>query len=128
MSPVKAKLLRRLKNILPAGEITFDPQTLASYAGDKWFASHQPDAVALPRSTQSVSTLLRFANRHTIPVTARGAGHGYVGGCVPVRGGIVLSLACMDRIQEINGDDFVAVVEAGVSTQRLQEEVERQGL
>jgi len=107
----KIKLLRRLKNILPAGEIIFDPPTLANYAGDKWFASHQPDAVALPRSTQSVSTLLRFANRHRIPVTPRGAGHGYVGGCVPMRGGIVLSLERMNRIKDINAADFVAVVQ-----------------
>ena len=46
------------------------------------------------------------------PVTPRGAGHGYVGGCVPVRGGIVLSLARMNRIKEINAADFVAVVQA----------------
>jgi glycolate oxidase len=128
MSPAKLKLLRRLKNILPAGEIIFDPQTLANYAGDKWFASHQPDAVALPRSTQSVSTLLRFANRHRIPVTPRGAGHGYVGGCVPVRGGIVLSLERMNRIREINAGDFVAVVQPGANTKHLQDTVERCGL
>src|SRR5208283_2803501 len=128
MSPVKAKLLRRLKNILPAGEIIFDPQILANYAGDKWFASHQPDAVALPRSTRSVSTLLRFANKHKIPVTPRGAGHGYVGGCVPVRGGIVLSLERMSRIREINTSDFVTVVEPGVNTEKLQAAVEKRGL
>src|ERR1035441_6811609 len=127
MSSAKLKLLRRLKNILPAGEIIFDPQTLANYAGDKWFASHQPDAVALPRSTQSVSTLLRFANRHGIPVTPRGAGHGYVGGCVPVRGGIVLSLERMNRIREINAGDFVAVVQPGANTKHLQDTVERRG-
>src|ERR1039457_5474424 len=98
MSSAKLKLLRRLKNILPAGEIIFDPQTLANYAGDQWFASYQPDAVALPRSTQSVATLLRFANCHRIPVIPRGAGHGYVGGSVPGRGGIVLSLERIHRI------------------------------
>jgi glycolate oxidase len=128
MTPEKLKSLRRLKKILPSGEIIFDPQTLEKYAGDKWFASHQPDAVALPRSTQSVSALLRFANRHGIPVTPRGAGHGYVGGCVPVRGGIVLSLERMNRIKEINAADFVAVVQPGVNTQTLQEAVERHGL
>jgi glycolate oxidase len=128
MIPAKLKLLRRLKNILPAGEIIFDPQTLANYAGDKWFASHQPDALALPRSTQSVSTLLRFANHHRIPVTPRGAGHGYVGGCVPVRGGIVLSLERMNRIKDINAADFVAVVQPGVNTKHLQDRVERHGL
>ena len=58
--------------------------------------------------------ILRFASAHRIPVTARGAGFGYVGGCVPVRGGIVLSLARMNRIKEIHAGDFVAVAEAGV--------------
>ena len=120
--------LRRLARLVPAGELTFDPAVLAEHAGDKWFASHKPDAVALPSSTAAVSTILRFANRHGIPVTARGAGHGYVGGCVPVRGGIVLSLARMNRIKEINAGDFVAVVQAGVNTEHLQEAVENRGL
>jgi glycolate oxidase len=61
-------------------------------------------------------------------VTPRGAGHGYVGGCVPVRGGIVLSLERMNRIREINAADFVAVVQPGVITQTLQDAVEALGL
>ncbi len=128
MTPAKRKSLRRLKSLLPAGEIHFDESTLARYAGDKWFAAHRPDAVALPRSTESVSRLLKFANRHRIPVTPRGAGHGYVGGCVPLRGGLVLSLERMNHIREINAGDFVAVVEPGVVTKTLQEAVEKLGL
>ncbi len=126
--PSHSALLRRLARLLPAGELSFDPEVLAAHAGDKWFASHLPEAVALPRSTQSVAAVLRFANRHQIPVTARGSGHGYVGGAVPARGGIVLSLARMNRIKEINATDFVAVVQAGVNTQKLQEAVEVRGL
>jgi glycolate oxidase len=116
------------RDLLPPGELSFDPDVLAAHAGDKWFVSHRPDAVALPRSTGSVVALLRFANRRHIPVTPRGAGYGYVGGCVPVRGGIVLSLARMARIKEISRPDFVAVVEPGVKTEQLQVAVERQGL
>ncbi|HTL55787.1 MAG TPA: FAD-linked oxidase C-terminal domain-containing protein [Candidatus Limnocylindrales bacterium] len=121
-------VLRKLQRLLPPCELSLEPALLAENAGDKWFASHKPEAVALPRSTASISALLRFANRNQIPVTPRGAGHGYVGGCVPVRGGIVLSLARMNRIKEISRTDFVAVVEPGVNTERLQNEVERQGL
>src|SRR5438094_4081444 len=120
--------LLALQRQLPAGELQFDRASLESHSGDKWFATHLPDAVALPRSTRSIATTLRFAQRHSIPVTARGAGHGYVGGCVPSRGGIVLSLARMNRIREINPLDFVAVVQAGVITQQLQDAVEKQGL
>ncbi|MCL4788729.1 MAG: FAD-binding protein [Verrucomicrobia bacterium] len=128
MSPARARLLHQLQQRLPAGELSLNPRVLSQYAGDKWFAAHQPDAVARPRSTRSVSTILRVANRHQIPVTPRGAGHGYVGGCVPLRGGIVLSLERMNRILEINPDDFVAVVQPGVVTARLQAEVAMRGL
>src|SRR5512137_538739 len=120
--------LSQLKALLPPGEFSLDPEVLAEHAHDKWFASHAPDAVLLPRSPASVSALLRFANRHRIPVTPRGAGHGYVGGCVPVCGGIVLSLARMNRIKEINAADFVAVVQPGVNTAKLQQVVEKRGL
>jgi glycolate oxidase len=128
MTASRAKLLGQLKKNLSGGEIALDPRVLAQYAGDKWFATHLPDAVALPRGTKSVSAILRFANRHGIPVTPRGAGYGYVGGCVPLRGGIVLSLERMSRIKEINAADFVAVVEAGVVTATLQDAVEKRGL
>jgi glycolate oxidase len=120
--------LHQLKKIVPAGEITFQPAKRAACAGDKWFAAHTPDAVALPRDTQSVSKILAFANRHKIPVTARGAGYGYVGGAVPVRGGIVLSLERMNRVLEINEKDFVAVVQPAVITEKFQEAVEKRGL
>jgi glycolate oxidase len=76
-------LLRQLKRLLP-GEIILEPATLAKYAGDKWFATHEPDAVALPRSAKSVATLLRFASKNKIPVTPRGVAHGYAGGYVPL--------------------------------------------
>jgi glycolate oxidase subunit GlcD len=120
--------LPHVKKVLGHDEIFFDSAILAEYAADKWFASHQPDAVALPKSTEAVSRLLSFANRHRIPLTPRGAGYGYVGGCVPVRGGIVLSLERLNRIREISRADFVAVVQAGVTTGRIHREVEKKGL
>src|SRR2546426_810986 len=121
-------LLSRLQRSFPAGELRLEKSFCERYAGDKWFATHTPDAVALPRTTASVSALLRFANQQRIPVTPRGAGYGYVGGCVPNRGGIVLSLERMNRIKEIHRTDFVAVVEAGVITKDLQDAVEELGL
>lgn len=117
-----------LQRALPAGVLRLEPEFCAGYAGDKWFAAAQPDAVALPRNASTVAAVLRFAHQHRIPVTARGAGYGYVGGCVPKRGGIVLSLERMNRIVEISSDDFVAVVQPGVLTRTLQDAVEKRGL
>src|SRR4051812_25537813 len=116
----KPSWLSGLQKLLPADEVRFDAASLAENSGDKWFATHKPEAVVLPRNTQSVASLLKFANQRHIPVTPRGAGHGYVGGCVPMHGGIVLSLARLNRIREINAADFVAVVQAGVITKALQ--------
>jgi glycolate oxidase subunit GlcD len=102
-------------------------KTRAAHSGDKWFASRMPEAVAFPKNAETVSRILAVANRAKMPVTARGAGYGYVGGAVPENGGLVLSLLEMNRIVEINPDDFVAVVQPGVITADLQNKVEKLG-
>ena len=71
---------------------------------------------------------MKVASEVGLPVTMRGAGFGYVGGCVPAKGGIVLAMAQMNRIKEIDGEDFVAVVEPGVVTGDLQAAARRKGL
>src|SRR3984957_5106849 len=121
-------LARQLEKLLGKGRVSVEPATLAEHASDKWFASRPPEVVVLAESTEQVSKLLKFANRHRIPVTPRGSGYGYVGGCVPLRGGIALSLARMNRIREINAADSVAVVEPGVITGVLQAEARKRGL
>jgi len=128
MSKLTPRLITQLRRLLAKDELTFAPDKLKASSGDKWFASHQPDAVALPRTAQSISKILKFASRHGIPVTARGAGYGYVGGAVPMRGGIVISTERLNRIKEIKGDDFLTVVEPAVITAELQAAVEKRGL
>jgi glycolate oxidase len=113
-------LADELRHLLGANIVADDPETLAAHAGDKWFAAEIPEAVVFARSTSDVSKLLRFASQENIAVTARGAGFGYVGGCVPVRKGIALSLMRMNRIKEINFPDAVAIVEPGVITADLK--------
>ncbi len=121
-------LARQLTRLLGSKAVSTEAETLRAHAGDKWFASHPPEVVVFARRTDEVSRLLKFAHRRGIPVTARGAGHGYVGGCVPAHGGIVLSLARMNRIKEINFADAVAVVEPGVITGVLQAEARKRKL
>ena len=121
-------LTDRLRQLLGSDAVADDAEILAAHSGDKWFAAHQPDAVVFARSTGDVSKLLHFASREKIPVTARGGGFGYVGGCVPARGGIALSLAQMNRIQEISVSDAVAIVEPGVVTADLKAAVRSQKL
>lgn len=114
------RLADELRQLLGSDPVADDEATLAAHSGDKWFASEAPEVVVFPRLTSDVSKLLHFASEKRIPVTARGAGFGYVGGCVPAKKGIALSLIRMNRIKEINFADAVAIVEPGVITADLK--------
>jgi len=113
-------LADELRQVLGNDFIADDEATLAAHGGDKWFATQAPEVVIFPQSTSHISKLLQFASEKGIPVTARGAGFGYVGGCVPAKKGIALSLIRMNRIKEINFADAVAIVEPGVITADLK--------
>ena len=111
-------VVEQLREIVgPRFVIHDDPEQMERYSRDEVTEKeyhHAPDAVVRPRTADEIARIMKMANKERIPVTPRGAGHGYVGGCVPVRGGMVLSLIRMNRIIEIDEADFVAVVEAGV--------------
>jgi glycolate oxidase len=116
-------LSNELRQLLGDDAVADDAETLAAHSGDKWFAAEMPEVVVFARSTSDVSELLKFASREKIPVTARGGGYGYVGGCVPVKKGIALSLLRMSRIKEVSFPDAIAIVEAGLITADLKEAV-----
>ncbi len=131
-SPLKSgrpNLEHDLRKLIPqkVGVIT-DPDRLAELGKDRWFAAALPEIAVAPGTTKEISAVLSYAHKRAIPVTTRGAGYGYVGGCVPVRGGILLSMHRMNRIKEINDRDFVVVTEPAVITGLLQAEVQKKGL
>ena len=121
-------LAEELSELLGSGCVSVEPATIAEHSADKWFASHAPDVVVFAECTEDVSRLLKFCCARGIPLTPRGSGVGYVGGCVPLRGGVALSLARMNRILEINNEDGVAVVQPGVITGELQAAVKERGM
>ena len=84
------------------------------------------DVAVQPVSTDEVLAILRFAGQHEIPVTARGAGTGNYGQCVPLHGGIVLDLSLMDKLEEITSDG-VAVCQPGLRLAVLETESRKKG-
>ncbi len=126
-SPEPEEVSAALTKLLGEGKVSLDEEVKSGHSGDKWFASHPPDVVVFAESTEDVSKVLAYAHRNRVPVTTRGAGVGYVGGCVPVRGGIVLSTARMNKILAISPNDGVAVVQPGVITVDLQTAVRALG-
>lgn len=122
-----ASLADDLISLIGASRVSSTAADLATHSTDKWFASNPPEVVVHAESTEDVSKVLKYANEHGVPVTPQGSRVGYVGGAVPLRGGIALSLARMNKIVEINIADGVAVVEPGVITGDLQAAVRELG-
>ncbi|MDR1191184.1 MAG: FAD-binding protein [Verrucomicrobiales bacterium] len=117
-----------LTKLLGKATVSVAEDARREHGGDAWFAHAMPDAVVTPRTVSAVQKLMRFCHARRIPVTPRGAGRGYVGGCVPVAGGVSLSLKKLNRIRAINAADSVATVEPGVITSDLQSAVKKLGL
>lgn len=80
----------------------------------------EPQAVVFPRSTEDVQDLMRLASIHHVPVTPRGGGSGLAGGAISAPDGVVCALERMNRILEIDRENLVARVEAGVITRDLE--------
>lgn len=127
-SMLKPTVLKELEAIVGSANLFTAPEALIEYSHDATTREALPWAIAKPLTTRQVSDILALANREGIPVVPRGAGTGMSGGSVPIQGGIVLSLERMNKITEIDEDNFIAVVQPGVITGELQREVEARGL
>ena len=112
-----------LGSFLQDHQISSAKDVLAEHSSDKWHASALPDIVVFPETTEDVSKIIHYASQNSIPVYTRASGTGHIGGCVPVHGGILISMMRMNRILEINPSDGVAVVQPGVITGELQNSV-----
>lgn len=118
-----------LERAIDPGRVLADRDRLEPYAKD-WSgeAGVLPDLVVRAESTQEVQVVLQTAQQHGLPVTPRGLGSGKAGGCIPIHGGIVLSLERLNRIKEIDPENLWVVAGAGVVTADLMDQVEAQGL
>lgn len=112
-----------LRACLSPGKVSTMAEVLEEHGTDRWNFSHLPEAVVFAECRDDVVAVMKFANERGIPVTTRGAGVGYVGGCVPVEGGIALSVARMKSVLEIMPEDGVVVTQPGVILKDLQDAV-----
>ena len=105
-----------LRRALGPEHVISEPEQLRVYECDG-LTGHRavPELVVLPGSTEEVQIVVRACHREGVPFVARGAGTGLSGGATPVAGGVVVSLARMNRILEIDLDSQRIVVEPGVA-------------
>ena len=117
-----------LSRIVGDENASFSREELVCYSYDATNKLSLPDAVVFPSTPEEISLILKMANSEGFPVIPRGAGTGFSGGSVPVEGGVVVSFERMKKIIEIDTENLIAVVEPGVVTWDLQQEVEKLGL
>ena len=117
-----------LRGIVDPGYVHDAPSEIISYSFDGTFQQRRPDLAISPASTEEVAKIVKVAARERIPIIARGASSGLAGGTIPEQGGIILNLARMDRILEIDTLNVCVVAQAGVVTLQLQQAVEKAGL
>lgn len=125
----KEKLLKKLKEIIPDKKRIVAHDIPEKYLSDT-LGRLKGEAAALvfPQSTEEVSKILKYAYKHDIPVTPRGAGTNLVGSTVPVDGGIILDFSHMDKVLELDENTMTITVQPGLLLQDLQKYVEERGL
>jgi glycolate oxidase len=125
---IAESIVESLQRIVGRDNVSTASTAIITHSYDATQRQFLPDAVVYARDTIQVRDIVRLASTHTIPILPRGAGSGFTGGSLPVRGGIVLVLTRMNKILEIDSDNLIAVVEPGVVTADLQRAVEKVGL
>ena len=117
------------ESILP-GRVFSGGNVSSDYEHDEMtiYGLYAPEAVLLAQNTDEISAVLRYCCQKGIAVTPRGAGTGLCGGCVAVRGGIVLSTERMKRVLEVDEKNMTATVEPGVLLMDFPKALEGTGL
>jgi glycolate oxidase len=126
--PLPASFAASLRTLLGPEHVIAEPEQLRVYECDG-LTGHRalPELVVLPGTTEDVREIVRACNREHVPFVARGAGTGLSGGATPVAGGVVISLARMNRILEVDVEGQRVVVEPGVANLDVTRAVEGAG-
>jgi glycolate oxidase len=118
------RLAGDLRQLLPPGAVIEEPDELRTYECDG-LTGHRvvPSLVVLPETTEQVQGVVRACRAEAVPFVARGAGTGLSGGALPVADGVVVSLARMNRILEVDLGSERVVVQPGVTNLQVTEAV-----
>ena len=128
-NPISENLLNKVKSIVGESNVYIDQESLEAYGHDETEnLNFPPEILVKPVNVNEVSEIIKLAFENNIPVTPIGARTGLSGGSLSVCGGIGLSMERFNKIIKIDEDNLQLIVEPGVVTQFLQEEVAKKGL
>jgi glycolate oxidase subunit GlcD len=125
------RVIRDLEGQVAPSHVYTRPADLAAYAYDAWGASGErnlPDAVVFPASTEEVAGIVSVCAVHRVPIVPRGAGTGYAAGASPSHGGVILSLARLNRILGTESEAMRIHAQAGAITAGIHAQAASFGL
>jgi glycolate oxidase len=110
----KARIVARLREVLPDHAVIHDPEETRAYECDALTAYRCPPlAAVLPSSTEEVSAVLRICHEEGVPVVPRGSGTSLAGGALPTADSVILGVARLNRVLETNYADRYIRVQSG---------------
>lgn len=126
--PMDERIVQEFRAIVGPEGIFTDPAQLRTYECDGLTNFRvMPAAVVLPASGEQVQAIVRVCHRERIPFVARGSGTGLSGGALPLEGSVVISLARLNRILEVDIPNQRVVVEPGVINLHVTQRVASHG-
>lgn len=118
------KVIEELTAVVGERDVLVEDDELMVYECDGMVTyRHLPDAVVVPDSAEEVAGIVRVLGREGVPFLARGAGTGLSGGAVACAGGVVIEMARMNRVLDVDAENRIAVVESGLVNLKLTNEV-----
>lgn len=119
-SPVTDTIKAALRQRIDPASIISAPEQLVKYTGDASTLKHLPELVVRAGCVEDIQAVLELANIHHFPVTPRGGGSGLAGACLASLGGVVLLTGDLNKINVIDGHNFIMQVEPGVISQEVR--------
>ncbi|TWT05208.1 FAD-binding protein [Planococcus sp. CPCC 101016] len=118
-----------LASLLPTDRYSTNPVVLDQHSKDESYHKPAfPDAVVFPLNAEEVSSIMKIAEKHKVPIIPFGLGTSLEGHVIPYNGGISIDFSLMDQVLEVMPGDFLVKVQPGVTRSKLNQELKKHGL
>ncbi len=123
------ELISELKRVAGSAQVLTEKEDLIPYSFDGTAALRQmPGCVVFATTTAQVVEVLKLANAKRVPVVTRGSGTGLSGGSLPSADCLVLCLAKMHKVLELDRANLTLLAEAGATTLAISDAAQAAGL
>jgi len=128
-NPVTPEIAEQLKAIVGESRFQYGENVAPDFSHDEMpiYGKFPPEAVCEVESTEEVAAIMKICNENLIPVTPRGSGTSLTGASVPIHGGVVISLARMNKILSYDVPNMAVTLQPGVLLQDLAADVQKYG-